>query len=154
MTDVLIDTRTFTDRAVSATAGRALHAAVTKGRPHRDDADLVVAYQGERGIFINPAVVLVPSPDWDDVLRRIDEVIPPGVPATLFSAFAVPDLSGSGWMLLGHPPFMVRPASGAAPAPPAELTVIEVDDRAALETFEHTIVDAYPVADLQPYRWG
>jgi hypothetical protein len=49
---------------------------------------------------------------------------------------------------------MVRPAGPSEHTIPAELTITEVVDEAGLETFEHTLVDAYPEPLMQPYRWG
>ena len=153
---LLTDTSTFTDRAIRANADRVAHAAAAAGRPHAVDHDLVVAWQGDRGWFTNVAVVLAQPADWDAVLARIAEVVPAGTPVTLISPYAVPDLTASGWELIGHPPLMVRPdgAPGRGARPQPELTIIEVSDRDALEVFERSLVDFYPMTDMQPYRWG
>jgi GNAT superfamily N-acetyltransferase len=154
-----LDARTPVDHGLAAAADRVLHAARTCGRGWRADDDVVVAWQGERGFYTNAAVVLSPAPDWPSVMRRVDGVVPTGLPVTLFSAAAgVPDLRPHGWVEVGHPPFMVRPAdraeaTGRRPAP-AELTITEVTDDAGLEVFERTLVAGYPEPNLEPYEFG
>jgi GNAT superfamily N-acetyltransferase len=124
------------------------------GRPWRHDEDLAVDHQGERGVFTNLAYVLAEPSGWDDLLDRVEGVVPAGRPATLVATGPTPDLSARGWQLVGHPPLMVRPAGGTGPRVPAELTITEADDEVALEVFERTLVDGYPEPDLQPYRFG
>jgi len=148
------DTRTFTDRALEATADRVLAAARAMGRPHRHDGDLAVAWQADRGVFTNCAVVMHSPDDWDDLLARIADVVPTGRPVSLVSAATTADLAGRGWHLVGHPPLMARAAGGEGPPCPAELTIAEAVDEAALEVFERTLVDSYPDPTLQPYAWG
>jgi len=146
---------TLTDRAAWAMADRVLHHAAAVGRPHHRDGGLVVAWLGDIGMFTNAAVVVAPPASWDDVITRIGEVVPSGVPATLISPFATPDLAERGWTLIGHPPLMARlPGAAQVPPVPAELRIHEVVDRAGLEVFERTIVDGYPMPDMQPYQWG
>jgi GNAT superfamily N-acetyltransferase len=146
---------TLTDRAARSMADRIVHHATAVGRPLHDDDGLVVGWLGDRGMFINCGVVLSPPADWNDLLAVVGEVVPPGSPATLISAYATPDLAERGWTLIGHPPLMAR-LSGAAPAPaiPAELRIHEVVDQPGLEAFERTLVDGYPMPDMQPYQWG
>ena len=124
----ITDTRTLTDRALAASADRILHAARSCDRPHLVDDDLAVAWQGDRGLYTNIAYPLAPEPDWGRVLERAEAVVPPGRPLALISAVAPPDLSARGWHLVGHPPFMARPAGPPDRAIPAELTVTEVVD--------------------------
>ena len=146
---------TITDRAAWSMADRALHHATSIGRPVRHDDDLVVGWIGDRGMFVNVAVVLEAPDDWAGVLDRVAAVIPVGTTATLISPYATPDLSADGWTLVGHPPFMARmPAAAHAPAVPPELHIHEVVDRDGLEVFERTLVEGYPMPDLQPYEWG
>lgn len=150
----LPDARTLTDRALAASADRVLHAAGAMGRPHRVDDDLVVVWQGERGLYTNLAYVLAEPDGWDDVLARIASVVPFDRPVSLVGAVSVPDLSPLGWQLVGHPPLMVRPAGGAETPAPVELRITEVLDEAGLEVFERTLVEAFPDPGLLPYRWG
>lgn len=151
----IADTRTFTDRALRASADRILATASAMDRPHRCDADLAVAWQADRGWFTNCAIVLQPPDDWDNLLARVADVVPQAWPVSLLSAATTPDLAASGWELVGHPPLMVRAAGGGGgPTYPAELTVTEVVDEPGLEVFERTLVDGYPDPSLQPYAWG
>ena len=146
---------TITDRAAWSMADRVLHHARAADRPYTHDDGLVVAWLGDRGLFVNAAVITAPPSDWNDTIDRIDAVIPPGVVATLVSPFATPDLSARSWQLVGHPPLMARfPGTAHAPAMPPDLRIHEVVDRAGLEVFERTLVDGYPMPDLQPYQWG
>lgn len=151
----ITDSDTLTDRAARNMADRNRHHAASTGRACDADETLVVTRLGERGMFTNVAVVLRASVDWDAVLSRVEVVVPTGVTATLVSPFATPDLENRGWHLVGHPPLMARlPGAVPPPAMPAELRIHEVVDQPGLEVFERTLVDAYPMPDLQPYRWG
>jgi GNAT superfamily N-acetyltransferase len=152
-TGSLSATSTLTDRAVVAMADRVVHVARTADRPFLAAEDLVATWIGERGIFTNVAYVLREPDDWDRVLARVTEVVPPGRPLSLISPWSVPDL-GSGWTPFGHPPLMVRAVAEVTPDTPAELTVTEVVDQPGLEVLERTLVDGYPDPTLQPYRWG
>ena len=146
---------TLTDRAARSMADRLVHHATAVDRPLHQDDGLVVAWLGDRGWFINAAVVLSQPRDWDAVLARIGDVVPGSVPATLISPYETTDLAARGWQLIGHPPLMAR-LSGAASAPlvPAELHIHEVVDQPGLEVWERTLVDGYPMTELQPYQWG
>ena len=147
-------TSTLTDRALAATAGRAVSTARSTGRPYRDEPGLAVAWQGDRGLFTNVACVREQPQDWEDVLARVASTVPPGLPVILVAAGAVPDLSSAGWHLVGHPPLMVRAPGGTGPRIPAELTLTQVSDERGLETFERTLFEEYPDPGLLPYRWG
>lgn len=75
-------------------------------------------------------------------------------PHVLFSAWPTPDLRRHGYALVGHPPFMIRPAGGSAPVRPRELNVIEATDTASMEAYDRVFVDGYPIPELQPYERG
>src|SRR3954451_24735152 len=147
----ITDFDTITDRATWSMADRIQHHATAVERPFTSDRDLVAARIGERGLFVNGAVVLTAPDDWDAVLDRVTAVIPEGATATLVSPYATPDLAARNWALIGHPPLMVR-MPGAAPAPsiPAELRIHEVVDREGLEVFERTLIEGYPLPDMLP----
>src|SRR5262249_27954408 len=83
----LLDSRTLQDRAIRAQADRALHVARATERPWFDDGELVVTWQGDRGVFTNLAVVLEPPSSWTAVVERVAEVVPTGRPAMLVSPY-------------------------------------------------------------------
>jgi GNAT superfamily N-acetyltransferase len=145
-------TATMTDRALAATADRALRAAVAMDRPARADDDLVVAWQGDRGVFTNTAVVLAADPDWDALAARVAGVVPEDRPVMLVTAAGTPATLGPGWQFVGRPPLMVRAAGGAVAV--ADLGVRPVNDPHALAEFERALVEGYPDPTLQPYRFG
>src|SRR4051794_21006150 len=99
---------TLTDRAAWSMADRVLHHAKAVDRPYTRDNDLVAAWIGERGMFVNGAIVLSPPDDGHDVLDRVTAVTPDSTTATLVSPFATPALAEHGWVLVGPPPLMAR----------------------------------------------
>jgi hypothetical protein len=152
-TEITFDT--ITERAAHSMAGRLLHHARATGRPYLDSPDLAASRLGDRGLFVNAAVVLEGPMDWPAVVAEIDRVIPPGTLATLISPFETPDLTSLGWSRIGHPPLMLRVPDAVAPPPvPADLQIREVVDGPGLEVFERTLVDGYPMPALQPHQWG
>jgi ribosomal protein S18 acetylase RimI-like enzyme len=80
----------------------------------------------------------------------------PGGAYLLYSAYPTPDLSGRGLRPVGHPPCMVRVPENSASqlATPADLDVRRVDSTAQLADFERTLIEAYPIPDLMPWRPG
>jgi len=87
-----------------------------------------------------------------------------GGPFLVFSPSHTGDLRRWGFGLVGHPPFMLRPAvapgatagAGALPRedsdPHAEgLRIVEVRTPAVLADFERTLIDAYPAPELAPF---
>jgi hypothetical protein len=76
-----------------------------------------------------------------------------GGPWLLFSAYPSPDLHRIGLRLGGHPPLMVR-SPAPAPAQVSDLRIVRVEDPAELEVMERTLVDAYPIPELQPFGAG
>lgn len=152
MTTTTLDT--LTDRSARSMADRIHHHATAASRPLHASDDLVVAWLGDKGLYVNAAVVLSAPDDWNAVTETVAAVVPASVPATLISPYDTPDL-GAGWHLVGHPPLMARlpGAATALPVPP-ELRIHEVVDQPGLEVFERTLVDGYPMPDMQPYEWG
>src|SRR5436305_982036 len=104
--------------------------------------------------FGNQAVLLRPLSEQD--ASAVVDTLRAGFSGVhvLFSAWPTPDLRGHGYLLVGHPPFMLRPAAGSAPPPPPELDIAEANDDASLQAFEQVFVDGYPVPELQPYTPG
>ncbi len=74
-----------------------------------------------------------------------------GGPALLFSSWPTPDLVDDGFAPVGHPPLMLRPPTLGSPL---DATVRRVTDANDLADFERTLVEAYPVTEMQPWVRG
>ena len=74
---------------------------------------------------------------------------PSGGPWLIWSGWPTPDLSRLGYVLWGHPPVMVRPPGGEAPAPPPELRIVEARDAAELVAIERAFVEGYPALGVE-----
>ena len=102
--------------------------------------------------FQNCVVPLRPfgTDEVDDVIGEAESFFRArdGGPFLLYGGFPVPDLSGRGWTLMGHPPLMFRPAGGSAPPLPEGLAITLVRTEADLEAFITTLVEAFPVPEL------
>lgn len=116
------------------------------GRDRRWD-DVAVADPASPVLFDNAAVLLQPPAyiDLDAAVRRVIDFFPPERHFVLLSPWPTPDLAPHGLELMGHPPFMLRPAGGTAPPLPPGLEIRRVDDRSTLHDFVATLVDAYPM---------
>ena len=79
------------------------------------------------------------------VLAEADDFLPGDRPWLLVSAWPMPTLTGKGWHLVGHPPFMMRPVGGEAPPVPPSLRIAEVVDDAGLSDYAGVARDGYPV---------
>src|SRR5205085_1213649 len=126
---------------IEGTAARAeALAATTAGRAIRRDG-IALADLNSPIFFDNTVVVLAPCDylDRDAVFAAIGEFYPPERGVMLFSAFPTWDFSGVGFELMGHPPFMVRPAGGDIPPPPDDLEIRRVDSEAEAATFAATL---------------
>jgi ribosomal protein S18 acetylase RimI-like enzyme len=134
-------------RFVLATADRSAQMArLVGGRALRTVA-LAAADPVSPVLFDNAAVLLQP-PEYIDLAAAMRDLVgfyPPERHFVLLSAFPTPDLTQHGLALMGHPPFMFRPAGGTRPEPPAGLTIREVHDAAALADFTTTLVRGYPM---------
>jgi hypothetical protein len=104
-------------------------AAAAGGRVHREPG-LTLSDAGSPCPYLNVAH----SAGGLDAGRAaaIAAFFPTGRPFLLISPTPTPDLSEVGLHLMGHPPYLVRPAGGAAPEPPPGTTVTEVRDAAGL----------------------
>jgi hypothetical protein len=123
------------------------------GRSLRRD-DLVAADLGRPAGFFNSAILLRPltedrAAEVMDALWAFFSAENGTGEVLLWSAWPTPDLDPYGWELEGHPPLMLRPQGGKAPAPPPDLTIEVVNDRATLETYEQTVVRGFPLPELQ-----
>jgi GNAT superfamily N-acetyltransferase len=121
-------------------------AALAGGRSHRTEA--IALADPASPVFFDNAAVLLQPPEYTDLPAAISALIefyPADRHFVLLSAFPTPDLTSYGLELMGHPPFMFRPAGGDAPPVPAGLVVREVDDAAALADFVTTLIDGYPM---------
>jgi len=123
-------------------------------RMDRVDGVVTLIDAGSPLPFINRAVVERPIADTRAVLDHVRPFYDQGPPTPflLDSAWPTPDLEPIGFVLLGHPPLMVRPAGAPLPAAPPELRIERVvDDRTAFD-YEHALIYGYPAPQLQPLR--
>lgn len=108
--------------------------------------------------FQNIAVPLRPfgESEADDLLAEIKSFYAPrdGGPILLWCGFPTPALHDRGWLLMGHPPLMLRPPGGEAPALPDGLEVVPVTTADELEEFGTTMVEAFPVPELAGRPFG
>ncbi len=106
-------------------------------------ADAVLADMGCAEVFGNVALLLQPAERR--VVDRALRFFGPASPFMLMSPWPTDDLAGLGLQLVGHPPFMLRPA-GVQPAPAERsgLRITEVSDAAGVAAFERTLIEAFP----------
>ena len=109
--------------------------------------DASMADSGSPVLFDNAVTLLRPLAA-EAARAAVTEAIafyPPDRPFAVLSSWPVPDAGDLGIELMGHPPFMFRPAG----PPPADhdvgLELREVDDEESLAVFFATIVEAYPM---------
>jgi hypothetical protein len=117
----------------------------------------------ELGLHLNDTGSPFPFANLVHLTRPVSEEETPAVAAAItgfyaghaggaylvFSPWSI-DLGAHGFGLGGHPPFMVRPAGGAAPVVPG-FHIAEVTTPAQLAVFEQTIAEAYPAPELLPF---
>lgn len=137
---------------VLSLASRIRHHAASLDREVDETSDWVAAALAERGMFSNAGLVIRPPTDWDWVPGALARLAPAGVPRLLMSPFPTSDLSVHGCQLIGHPPFMLRPAGDGGPGPADGLEIREVTTAADAAAFERTLVRAYPIPDMDPER--
>ncbi len=105
--------------------------------------------------FGNVALVTHPIVDsaTPDVIRRLTDFYSQraGGPFLVFSPWRTADWSTHGLHRVGHPPLMLRPAGGTGPTVEA-LDIVPATDAATLADFERTLIEAYPVPELQPWQ--
>jgi hypothetical protein len=143
---------TLVRAGVLSLADRVAHHARALGRQAIDDGRWVAAALADTGMFSNAGVVVRPPDDWSWLGPALRDLAPPGVPKLVISPFPTPDLRHDGLELVGHPPFMVRPAGGTNPAPVAGLEIRRISDTRDLLDFERTLIEAYPIPDMDVDR--
>ena len=74
-----------------------------------------------------------------------------GGPALVFSSWPTPNLATDGFIRVGHPPLMFR---SPGPTAPTDVEIRTVADSDGLADFECTLIEAYPVAEMQPWVRG
>jgi hypothetical protein len=120
--------------------GRAVGAVVI------DDDDVAIAHHHAPFPFANMGVVRRPldHEGWARLVERTRRAFADLGPYVLVAPFPTPDVSDVGATLVGHPPFMTRPAGDADVPPPAGVELVPVTTAAQLETFAATLVEGYP----------
>lgn len=108
--------------------------------------------------FQNCTVPLRPfgEVEADDLLAEVGAFYAarPGGRHLLWCGFPTPDLRPRGWHLMGHPPLMLRPAGGSAPALPTGLEITPVRTLDELDEFGATLVEAFPIPELGGAPYG
>lgn len=133
---------------VLSLADRIAHQAAALGRAVVADDRWVAAALADRGMLSNAGILTRPPRDWSWIAPALARLAPAGVPKLVVSPFPTPDLRDQGLHLIGHPPFMVRPAGGAAPQPVPGLEIRPVTGADDLLDFERTLIEAYPFPDM------
>ncbi|MGH2533625.1 MAG: GNAT family N-acetyltransferase [Thermomicrobiales bacterium] len=125
------------------------------GRSLRRD-DLAACDLGRPAPLYNVATLLAPlfPAGVDEIVAALDDFYGFSTGANtgsvfLFSPWPSPDLRPHGWTLLGHEPFMLRPAGGTAPPLPPGLRIEEVRTAESLRAFEDAIVRGFPMPELE-----
>jgi hypothetical protein len=98
--------------------------------------------------YFNQAILARPLVGGaDPVLGEVDRFFAGSPrPATLLSLWPTPDLSTRGWILAGHPMFVLRgPGAPAARSPGPGVEVRRARDAADLVTAERVAIEGYPV---------
>jgi hypothetical protein len=123
-------------------------------RLERIDGELTLTDAALGLPFWNRAVVEQPIVDAGTVLARCRAFYDghAAVPFLLDSAWPTPDLRDNGFMLMGHPPLMVRPARRPLPPAPTELRIERVEDIDRAADLERTLIDGYPAPQFQPFE--
>lgn len=142
-----------------ARAEAAAFAALTRangGRMLDDDAaGLHLRDLGVASPFGNAALLTRPVADAEtaDVIGRLRSFYGQGTggPFLVFSPWRTTDWTEHAMLRVGHPPLMFRPPNPVAPVADG-LRVVEVRDAEALADFERTLIEAYPVPEMQPWH--
>ena len=102
--------------------------------------------------YLNQATLFHPLTRADDeVLDQVAAFYSGRSPGLLLSAWPTPDLSRRGWMLLGHPMFVVRgpvPVTSCEAAPKQGVSVRLAQSAGDLALMERLLVNGYPIPEL------
>ncbi len=113
---------------------------------------------GSPSPFGNVAMLSRPIPDATtaSTVARLADFFgaSSGGPYLVFSPWPTTDWTEQGFSRVGHPPLMLRPAGKATAPTTSGIDIVEVRDTASLAAFERTLVEAYPVPELQPWTPG
>lgn len=135
-----------------------LMAEAGRGRTEQWD-ELMVADSASPNPFMNAVTLTQPLTDSnaESVTHRLAEYFgqrPDGGSWLLWSGWPTPDLAPLGYVLWGHPPVMVRLPGGAAPPLPHGLRIAEAQTTSDLADIELGMVQAMPMAGLEPLLPG
>jgi hypothetical protein len=118
------------------------------------DRFVLADYRHPTGFF-NGVVLLAPPRDWDDVLDELNPLLAGGTgDVMLWSLWPTPDLRRRGWLLMGHPPLLLRPPTELAPVPAPAPTPRVVGTAADLAVWEDVAARGYPLPELVGGRAG
>src|SRR4029077_9975024 len=123
-------------------------------RVENHEGDLTLTDTGTPLPFWNRAVLERPISDIDGTLGRLRAFYHRSStnPFLFDSAWPTPDLTSQGFVRMGHPPLMLRPAGAPLPPPPPERRIECVAPAEQAPDMERTIVDGYPAPPLQPFE--
>src|SRR5580765_7608899 len=98
-------------------------------RVERTAGELTLTDAGLALPFWNRAVLEQPTFDAERTVSKLRSFYDDNGnhPFLLDSAWPTPDMRSFGYVLMGHPPLMLRPAATALPAPPSDLHIVRVD---------------------------
>jgi hypothetical protein len=134
------------------TARSYLDLAIARGDRNARVAGVVTHTDAKMALpFWNRAVLEQPMTSADQIVPTLRDFYGnEGPPFLLDSAWPTPDLRAHGFVLMGHPPLMLRPAQLPLPAAPPELRIERVDAAHASD-LERTLIDGYPAEPMQPF---
>jgi hypothetical protein len=115
---------------------------------HELGGEVSLSDAGSAVAFLNQAVLHRPVLNQaDPVLDQIDSFFTGSPAATVLSAWPTPDLSGRGWLLMGHPMFVVAAPRAVRAEPRPGVHVQRVTTPHELAVAEHVLVDGYPIPE-------
>jgi hypothetical protein len=119
---------------------------------HHTDDDAVIVDSGGPVAYNNMALLLRPVTSADDpVLGRVEHFFADARDRLrlLLSVWPLPDLTGRGWELGGHPMFVVRPPGPVTATTRDGVTVRDVTTVDDLRVLERVAIDGYPIDEAK-----